>query len=1044
MPVDNTRVISPRRTQKKLTEEELKDIDRKRLLGELSCAECRRLKLRCDKKLPCGSCFRRGCESICPLGILAAGQGTRFILADTEQLHEKIYEMSNRIRQLEDGLAILQSTVSDQRHPLLTDELLKIKFGSEAINARQHTSDEESTAAKSIDALGTLTLGSSGEMQYFGRSAGSERAGEEADGSSEEDNDETNSPHDIFLEVEKLANLFPFANKGRPTNQGLELIETFLPTFDLASKLCDSYIQHGSYFFRPIKADDLLNGLFPSVYNRILARTQTVPQPQPADKEYDSPHALATLCFVFALGCLLDLTRMPYNSEAERYYDLGRAALSLRPVYDSPNMDSVQAMGLMATYHSLAGKKYSRDSAWCVMSFAAKLAQSVRLVYRDSARWNMDPKTVQKRRNLFWEVFSADVSHSLALGRPPAIHLSYVDCEFPLDDDASLSTDAEHQNGFWRMKHTFAKDIYNSVADATLIAHSPSYNTILDLDRKVREISFPATFNPYVTKEVGPQIFHSSSLSLRDFYASQHRTVTMIYLHRSFFAQAMLDHPTNPLLSPFAPSFLTAYRSASVIIKASAHLFERCAAMAMRLWFLMYHTFSAAVIVGTVVTRSPNSNIASIAMRDFNLALSLFERTAAQSQRAKIALGVLLKLRDKAKRAYEQFSALSNTGAGSEATSNQADDIEDDLAIFGGQMRVLDRKGKHGLGHGHRRSPSSATGSGGSASTDSPQASSASVSPTTHPAVLSLGFGLELPDVHPSLVAYLNQDAVRRAMQGQGQGTARSGGGGGGGRSQQAAPVSILIPEAEGPGSRARSSGGAGSGQEYHRQAQASGGAGNSNQPSQMNTYTDGGSSSDEVSGTGRGSLGSFNFASGPASQQSRDWTAFGHDAFGEAAQQQSSPLGLGFSSQAGGVIGGRPTLPGIASLPTSSMAQGFGMQGGYLSNSGAFASSHQAGQYQDRSGTGEFAGYNYPALGNQGQGQGQGQGGNYEMGGGQQSQSQSQLGWAGDGDGGNSGLDMNPMDPAGAVEMGLSSESGMDAGWMSFMRDCGIMDVEG
>jgi hypothetical protein len=35
MPVDTTRVASPRRTQKKLTEEELKDIDRKRLLGKI-------------------------------------------------------------------------------------------------------------------------------------------------------------------------------------------------------------------------------------------------------------------------------------------------------------------------------------------------------------------------------------------------------------------------------------------------------------------------------------------------------------------------------------------------------------------------------------------------------------------------------------------------------------------------------------------------------------------------------------------------------------------------------------------------------------------------------------------------------------------------------------------------------------------------------------------------------------------------------------------------------------------------------------------------
>ena len=34
----------------------------------------------------------------------------------------------------------------------------------------------------------------------------------------------------------------------------------------------------------------------------------------------------------------------------------------------------------------------------------------------------------------------------------------------------------------------------------------------------------------------------------------------------------------------------------------------------------------------------------------------------------------------------------------------------------------------------------------------------------------------------------------------------------------------------------------------------------------------------------------------------------------------------------------------------------------------------------------------------------------------------------------------MNAMDSAGAV--GLSLSSGMDAGWLNFMRDCGVMDV--
>ena len=77
------------------------------------------------------------------------------------------------------------------------------------------------------------------------------------------------------------------------------------------------------------------------------------------------------------------------------------------------------------------------------------------------------------------------------------------------------------------MKHDFAKDIYNSVAEITLTARAPSYNTVLDLDKKVREICFPALFNPHLARgDVAEEIFSSSSLCLRDFYASQHRTVS--------------------------------------------------------------------------------------------------------------------------------------------------------------------------------------------------------------------------------------------------------------------------------------------------------------------------------------------------------------------------------------------------------------------------------------------------------------------------------------------------------------------------------------
>ncbi|KAH8801810.1 hypothetical protein DL96DRAFT_780732 [Flagelloscypha sp. PMI_526] len=32
--------------------------------GLVACAECKRMKLKCDKKIPCSTCVRRECPSI--------------------------------------------------------------------------------------------------------------------------------------------------------------------------------------------------------------------------------------------------------------------------------------------------------------------------------------------------------------------------------------------------------------------------------------------------------------------------------------------------------------------------------------------------------------------------------------------------------------------------------------------------------------------------------------------------------------------------------------------------------------------------------------------------------------------------------------------------------------------------------------------------------------------------------------------------------------------------------------------------------------------
>ena len=61
----------------------------------------------------------------------------RFILANTEQLHEKITQLSDRVRQLEEALETVQSTNTDRPHPLLAPDLLRIKTSQDLYGVHQ-------------------------------------------------------------------------------------------------------------------------------------------------------------------------------------------------------------------------------------------------------------------------------------------------------------------------------------------------------------------------------------------------------------------------------------------------------------------------------------------------------------------------------------------------------------------------------------------------------------------------------------------------------------------------------------------------------------------------------------------------------------------------------------------------------------------------------------------------------------------------------------------------------------------------------------------
>ena len=75
------------------------------------------------------------------------------MLAATEHLHKRIAKMKERIRQLEDALAILQAKSSNEPHPLLRDDLLSANT--------EH--DEEEMGLSAAIRLATQALGNDAE-----------------------------------------------------------------------------------------------------------------------------------------------------------------------------------------------------------------------------------------------------------------------------------------------------------------------------------------------------------------------------------------------------------------------------------------------------------------------------------------------------------------------------------------------------------------------------------------------------------------------------------------------------------------------------------------------------------------------------------------------------------------------------------------------------------------------------------------------------------------------------------------------------------------
>ncbi|KAF7322074.1 Zn(2)-C6 fungal-type domain-containing protein [Mycena kentingensis (nom. inval.)] len=638
-----------------------------------SCAECHRLKLKCDKKVPCGSCVRRGCFSICPTGTLrSTGRGKRSVLSEVPELTAIISEMGERIRQLEHAVANTHDTngSSSSQHPLLEQVLPQASPSAPAHNVE-------------VDA-GSFSVNHDGHAIYYGPSAGAE----------------TLLSIEAWREQPRLGfnaatESFRISTDGSHTwdvSSSLDSLYGHLPSQPRAWSLCEKYFQNGCWTAMPLMQDEAVE---------LLAQVYT------SNAQRASAHQLAVVYLVFALGALVDLDLPSYSDAADQYFDLGCAAMSVTSFWDQPSVLTVQMLTLLATYYAHGGRRFTMDGAWTAISMAANMAQRLGM-HRRSFADKLPPKFRYRCQALFYECYAMETIYGLSIGRPTGTPASDISCPLPPDEYNTLQPFVRINRGYrqarWRWTTEarsspflafFLRHLVNSEAD-----NSTDHGGLSRLRKtELRDRARPRPANtplcaavavsgiPRTRKRALPRRVHPEEFDSAVLQDQLIEYTVMMYIHSSSFVEAMRDSPTNPLASQYAASYLAAYRSASEIIKADIKNFTAYPALFTRWWAIWKSLFNAAIIVGTVATRYPGSSMAPHAIVELFTAVDLIEKGAVSSGRAQSGLSILQRLRDKAINVYSQFS-------GHNLTPPPSSDVqtEEELKIFAGYTRVVAKK----------------------------------------------------------------------------------------------------------------------------------------------------------------------------------------------------------------------------------------------------------------------------------------------------------------------------------------------------------------
>ncbi|WVR05539.1 hypothetical protein IAU60_002557 [Kwoniella sp. DSM 27419] len=716
----------------------------------LNCAECRRLKLRCDRTVPCANCVKRSCIALCPNGARAGprkslkrartgsqdgqhaqdasedkgempttrpravsstsarSQSTRPVSIEATQsnIPQGARQQTEAAADAGDafGISLLQAAAFTTDPTPSHHDINPMSFGSASMpppsappipTMRTPTFDEANTSP-AAQSHGTLVISHTGSSKYLGPSAASEwlKDAEVMETLETPALSRAASPHRQVVAGEGAqasGSSFPFTTRSsRPGTTLVQLLGS-LPSQEEAEALADSYHRYFGWSYDIVSRTAL---------QKVLATAYAAASGEQMPIDYQQ---LGLLFIALAMGALHNLELPPEDSCADEFLLCSEDCLARGRFMTTNTMAGVQTLIIMAHFHLETDKGRNGDSAWALWGLAMRIIQAMGL-HRDGERWNLPHNVVEERRRLFWECHSAEIFQANCFSRPYTIPTEFIDTRYPSDPVSHpLNMLSYHTMKFELCK--VAKDVLH----AALCVAAPPYTSILALYDRLHQFerSIPFHLRCRTALVALPSLYSDASIAeaespevnrrdlrrtFEQFSLSMMVSETIVNLYRPYFMRALIENPTDPLRSEFGQAYLSVVERSNVIIQIVCRLYAIHPSVTARHWWCWYHAFNSAVCLGTLILMCPKNELVPIALGAMDQVIGIYTDIVQSRSTSRLVQNLrwLLRLRQ---RAVDRTGQVRERAEGSQGPDS---DTETDAGLLGWRTRLIERAARGG------------------------------------------------------------------------------------------------------------------------------------------------------------------------------------------------------------------------------------------------------------------------------------------------------------------------------------------------------------